>query len=198
MNRRTDVLTCLAILGGCWMSAASAQTPATSVAAPAAANTPERVVQYWLEPAPDAGTGIVERGKWLFRHQGCFLCHGPEGQGGIANRNYLNDTIPRLALAQWMKLLDQEDVAAILEPLKRGIRLESLESAPPVPQFNVVLAQYHSVLDLIRNGSVAGKKDPKGPKPPLNMPHWGRQLTDGDIDAIIAYLLAVQPVGTDK
>ena len=64
-------------------------------------------------------------------------------------------------------------------------------SSQPVPQFNVVLAQYQSVHELMRKGNVAGKKDPKGPKPPLNMPRWGRRLTDADIDAIIAYLLSV-------
>ena len=110
----------------------------------------------------------------------------------MANPNYFKDSIPRLALAEWMKL-EPEDVPPVLEQLKRGVRLETLEGSPPVPQFNVVLAQYQSVQELIRNGNPAGKKDPKGPKPPLNMPRWGRQLTDADIDAIIAYLLSLPP-----
>ena len=109
----------------------------------------------------------------------------------MPNRNYLKDTIPRLAVADLMKL-DPEDVNAVLEPLKRGVRFETLEGSPPVPRFNVVLAQYQSVQQLIRNGNVAGKKDPKRPAPPLNMPRWGRRLTDADIDAIVAYLLSVQ------
>lgn len=154
---------------------------------------PQSVVKYWLEPPPDAQAGVVERGKWLFRQQGCFLCHGPEAQGGVPNRNYLKDTIPRLTLAEWMKLFDPEDVNAVLEQLKHGVRLDTLVDSPPVPQFAVVLAQYQSVQELIRNGSVVGKKDPKGPKPPLNMPRWGRQLTDADIDALIAYLLSLPP-----
>lgn len=60
-------------------------------------------------PAPDPQAGVVERGKWLFRQQGCSLCHGPEGRGGVPNRNYLKDTIPLLAVAEWMKL-EPEDV----------------------------------------------------------------------------------------
>ena len=158
--------------------------PAAATPAPAI-NAPQDVVKYWLEPQPAASAGVVEQGKWLFRQQGCFLCHGPEAQGGVPNRNYLNDTIPALALAKWMKL-EPEDVDPVIEQLKRGVRLETLESAPPVPQLSVVLAQYQSVHALIQNGNIAGKKDPKGPKPPLNMPKWGPRLKDADIDAIIA------------
>jgi mono/diheme cytochrome c family protein len=171
-------------------SSAFAQSPGTP--ARAAQNTPQSVVRYWLEPAP-AQAGVVERGKWLFRQRGCFLCHGPEGQGGVLNRNYIKDTIPRLALAEQMKLFEPEDVSAVLDHLKRGVRLDVLADSPPVPRFNVVLAQYHSIQDVIRKGNPAGKKDPKGPTPPLNMPSWARALSDGDIDAVIAYLLSVGP-----
>ena len=189
MRAGIETLAVLAMALG--ISGASAQPPATAV--PPAQLSPESVVKYWLEPPPDAQAGVVERGKWLFRRQGCFLCHGLEGRGGVPNRNYLKDTIPRLALAEWMKL-EPEDVDPVLEQLKRGARLEALEGSPPVPRFNVVLAQYQSVQGLIRKGNVAGRKDPKGPTPPLNMPRWGRQLTDADIDAIVAYLLSVPPV----
>jgi mono/diheme cytochrome c family protein len=169
---------------------AFAQPPGTP--APATQNTPQSVVRYWLEPAP-AQPGVLERGKWLFRQKGCFLCHGPEGQGGIANRNYIKDSIPRLALAEQMKLFDAEDVSAILDQLKRGVRLDGLEGSAPVPQFNVVLAQYHSITDVIRNGNPAGKKDLRGPTPPLRMPGWGKELSDADIDALVAYLLSAVP-----
>jgi mono/diheme cytochrome c family protein len=175
------------VLGGI---SAFAQPPGTP--APAAQNTPQSVVKYWLEPAPTQA-GVVERGKWLFRQKGCFLCHGPAGEGGISNRNYIKDTIPRLALAEQMKLFDPEDVSAVLEQLKRGVRLDTLVDSPPAPQFNVVLAQYHSIADVIRNGNPAGKKDPRKPAPPLNMPRWGRELSDADVDALIAFLLSAVP-----
>jgi mono/diheme cytochrome c family protein len=173
------------------VTGAFAQTPGTP--APALHNSPESVVKYWLEPAPSPQAGVLERGKWLFRQKGCFLCHGPEGQGGVPNLNYIKDTIPRLALAEQMKLFEPEDVSAILEQMKRGVRLDSLADSPPVPQYNVVLAQYHSIQDVIRKGNPAGKKNPKGPAPPLNMPRWERELSDADIDALIAYLLSAVP-----
>lgn len=154
---------------------------------------PRGIVKYWLEPPPPQDAGPIGRGKWLFRQQGCFLCHGPEGQGGVVNRNYVKDTIPPLNLAERMMLFESDDVNAILDHMKRGTRLEALADSPPVPRFNVFLAQYHSVEDVIRNGSVAGKKDPKGVTPPLKMPAWGQQLSDANIDAIVAYLLTLQP-----
>jgi mono/diheme cytochrome c family protein len=161
-------------------------------AGPAAQLSPQSVVKYWLEPPPAAQAGVVERGKWLFRQKGCFLCHGPEGQGGVPNRNYIKDTIPRLALAEQMKL-EAEDVGPLLEQMKRGVRLDTLADSPPVPQFNVVLAQYHSIQDVIRKGNPAGKKDRKQLAPPLNMPKWEQELSEADIDAVIAYLLTAVP-----
>lgn len=69
-------------------------------------------------------------------------------------------------------------------------RNNSRASPRPV---NVVLAQYHSIADVIRKGNPAGKKDARGPTPPLHMPSWGRELSDADIDALIAYLLSAVP-----
>lgn len=175
------------VLGASGASAQPAGTPAQAIQI-----SPQSVVKYWLEPAP-AQAGVVERGKWLFRQKGCFLCHGPEGQGGVTNRNYIKDTIPRLALAEQMKLFEPEDVSAIVDQLKRGVRLDVLEGSSPVPQFNVVLAQYHSIQGVIRKGNPAAKKDQKKLAPPLNMPSWERELTEADIDAIIAYLLSAVP-----
>ena len=168
---------------------ASAQLPATPVPVPQV--PPRSVVRYWLEPAPTSA-GVIERGKWLYRQKGCFLCHGPEGQGGVPNRNYIKDTIPRLALAEDMRL-EPEDVNALVEQMKRGVRPDAMTDSPPVPEFNVVLAQYHSIRDVIRKGNAAARKDPKGPTPPLNMPAWGRELSEADIDALIAYLLSAVP-----
>ena len=77
----------------------------------------------------------------------------------MSNRNYVNDTIPRLALAEQMRL-EPEDVSPLVEQMKLGVRLETLAESPPVPEFNVVLAQYRSIQDVIRKGNAAGKKDP--------------------------------------
>ena len=164
------------------VSGAFAQTLITQVA-------PQRP-RFQSAPPPDAD--LVERGKWLFRQKGCYVCHGSEGQGGVPNRNSVKETIPRLALAEQMKLYEPEDVSAIVDQMKRGVQLDALVDSPPVPRFNVVLAQYHSIQEVIRKGNPAGKKDPQGPAP-LSMPAWERELADTDIDAIIAYLLGAIP-----
>jgi len=153
----------------------------------ASENTPDSVRRYWLERPPVNG-GVVERGEWLFRQKGCFLCHGPAGKGGVANRNYIRDTVPRLSPAQLLKLEEPEDVVTVLEHFKRGIPLDSL-AKDSVPRLEVVLAQYHTIRDLIQSGRTPAKKDANGPVPPLKMPSWRRDLSPADIDAILAYLL---------
>lgn len=152
------------------------------------------VGKYWLEPPPPQGASRAARGKWLYRRMGCVACHGPEGRGGVPNWNYVKDTVPPLnTLAERLMLFEPEDVEAVVEEMERGVDLKSLVDDPPVPRFNVVLAQYNSVRDVIRRGNPAGKKDPQGVVPPLDMPAWGQRLSDADIDYIIAYLLTLQP-----
>ncbi|MBI4456283.1 MAG: c-type cytochrome [Acidobacteria bacterium] len=150
--------------------------------------------KYWLEPPPPANANLVERGQWLFHQKGCFTCHGPEGRGGVSNWNYVKGTVPALnALAERLMLFDREDVKVIVEQMESGKNLNSLVASPPVARFNVFLAQYRSVRDLIRKGSTPGKKDPHGPVPPLEMPTWDQRLSEVEIDAVIAYLLTLQP-----
>lgn len=155
---------------------------------------PERGDEFWkvVPPAPDAS--VVERGKWLFHKVGCFTCHGAEGKGGVPNWNYIKDTVPALnTMADKLKLFYPEDATIIVDALESGVPLDSLSEDPPVPRFNLVLAQYHSVKDVIRKGNPPGKKDPKGPEPPLQMLPWSHRLSDRDVDSIIAYLLTLQP-----
>ncbi|MBI2821433.1 MAG: c-type cytochrome [Acidobacteria bacterium] len=160
----------------------------------AIASLPTGEKKYWLEPQPPAGAGLVQRGAWLFRQKGCFLCHGPEGGRGVPNKNYVAGVVPALnTLAERLMLFDPEDVKAIAEQLEQGRDLESLTDSPPVSRFNVFLAQYRSARDVIRNGSHPGKRNQRGPKPPLAMPRWESILSKADIDALIAYLLTLQP-----
>lgn len=157
----------------------------------AAASSVER---YWLESLAPESSSRVERGKQLYYRMGCFTCHGPEGRGGVRNWNYVKDTVPALnTLAERLMLFEPEDVEVVVEEMERGVDLKSLLDDPPVPRFNVVLAQYNSVRDVVRRGNPAGKKDPEGPAPPLEMPAWGQRLTDAEIDCVIAYLLTLQP-----
>lgn len=159
----------------------------------ATAGRPAERVEYWREPPPPEDAGLVRRGEWMFRQKGCITCHGPAGRGGVPNWNYVKDTVPALnTLAETMFLFSPEDVHFVVEQLEQRVPLESLEQDAPLPRFSVVLAQYESIRNVIRRGNAAGKKDPKGPAPPLEMPAWESRLSDADIDAIIAYLLTQQ------
>jgi mono/diheme cytochrome c family protein len=159
----------------------------------ATAGRPPERVEYWREPPPREDAGLVRRGEWMFRQKGCITCHGPAGQGGVPNLNYVKDTVPALnTLAQTMFLFSPEDVNFVVERLEQRVPLKSLEEDAPVGRFSVVLAQYESIRNVIRRGNPAGKKDPNGPAPPLEMPAWESRLSDADIDAIIAYLLTQQ------
>lgn len=156
--------------------------------------SPPGARKYWLESPPPAGASLVDRGRWLFRQKGCFLCHGPEGGRGIRLKNYVKGTVPTLeTLAERLMLSDPEDVRALVEQMEQGRNLESLTASPPVPRFNVFLAKYGDTRDVIRKGSVPGKKDPHGPRPPLAMPAWSQRLSDTDINALLTYLLTLQP-----
>ncbi len=161
------------------------QDPPKSEAAPNA---------YWRTPAAPGNASLVERGKAIFHYRGCVTCHGEGGKGGIRNFNYARGTVPALnALSERMMLFDAADVRAVVGAMERGVSLDSLEASPPVPKFSVVLAQYRSVRDVIRGGSVSAKRDPQGPEPPLQMPSWKGRLIDPEIDAVIAYLLTLEP-----
>lgn len=174
------------------------QSQSITVAAAAENNVEVRVAplpavgKFWLELPPPGKAGLVERGAWLYRQRGCFLCHGEEGSGGIRNPNYVKGNIPALdTLAERLMLFDPEDVNLIVEQLERGRNLEALRDDPPVPRYEAFLAQYASVRDVIRKGNAAGKMHPKGPKPPLDMPR-NKDASDEDIRALVAYLLSLQ------
>jgi len=156
-------------------------------------STSASVDKYWLKPSPSSATR-VELGEWLFHQKGCATCHGSGGQGGVRNWNYVRETVPALnTLAENMLLFSPEDVKAIVEYLEQGVSLESLEDSPPVHRFGAVLAQYRYFRNVILKGNPAGKKDPNGPPPPLEMPAWQYRLSDEDVDAVIAYLLTENP-----
>lgn len=131
-----------------------------------------------------------ERGKQLFDSMGCAACHGPEGSGGINNLNYVLDTVPPLnEMADRLMLFDPEDAVEAVELLEQGTDLDSLEQAPPFPDYSRFVAQYGAVVGVIKNGAPAAKKDPNGIAPPLQMPAWADRLSDDDMRALIAYLI---------
>jgi mono/diheme cytochrome c family protein len=152
----------------------------------------KRFGRYWLEPPPPQNADLVTKGGWLFRQKGCQTCHGMAGRGGVKNYNYIKDTVPELAtLRKRMFLFKDAHVEEILRHLEEETPLETLEEDPPFRRFGAFLAQYDSVREVIRKGNPAGRKDPEGPLPPLEMPAWGYRLSERDIDTVIAYLLSL-------
>ncbi len=121
----------------------------------------------------------------------CRACHGENGEGGVANPNYIKDEIPQLdLLAERMFLYEKEDADVIIEALEQFGDLNLAEEEPDVPRFPVVLAQYNAIRDVIIKGNPAGKKIPEGPSP-FNMPSWQKSIPAAEIDAVIAYLISI-------
>lgn len=147
------------------------------------------------EPEPDPTFATkVERGAYLFQSSGCEACHGPEGRGGVVNENYLGGTVPALDMvAERMMLFDPEDAEIAVALLEEGRDLTSLTDHPPFRGYRGFLAQYAAIRGVIENGSEAGKLDPAGPTPPLQMPPWRDTLDSDAIDAIVAYLISEFP-----
>jgi mono/diheme cytochrome c family protein len=164
--------------------------------APAARPSAPALADYWHAKAPPAGASIVERGKWIFHARGCVTCHGEGGAGGVSNFNYARGTVPALnGLSERLMLFDPGDVQSVVAALDHGVSLDSLSATTTIPRFAVVLAQYHAVEDIIRNGSVSAKLNPADPEPPLQMPTWGGRLSGREIDAVVAYLITLSPPG---
>lgn len=144
-----------------------------------------------FSPLPPA----VERGRRLYLEVGCAVCHGPAGEGGVRNPNYVKETIPALdTLVERMVLYDPEDVGVVLKALASLRPGESLKDAEEVdvPRAPVVIAQYESIRDVILGGNPAGRKEPSG-HPPLDMPAWNDKLTPAEVNDVIAYLLSLYP-----
>lgn len=151
-------------------------------------------------PAPEPHFATkVARGKYLFHEKGCFACHGQNGIGGVVNPNYIGGTVPALRLiAERMMIFEPADAKTIVKLMNEGKDLDALRSNPPIPRYNVFLAQYHAIKQLIQNGNPAAKKDPNGPTPPLQMPSWRGKLNDEDMTDILAFLLTQYPWDGDQ
>ena len=93
-----------------------------------------------------------------------------------------------------MLLTYEEDADLVVELLEENANLEEDPRYQEIERYRAVLAQYHSIGDVIRNGNPAGSADPEGPLPAIPfMPAFDGILSDQDISAIIACLLTLQP-----
>ena len=124
----------------------------------------------------------------------CVACHGIDAKGGVENPNYVKKTVPALnTLTERMFLEDPQAASTVAELLGQGRDITAMSPPLDVPNRGRVLAQYRAILNVIEQGSVAGKADPQGPEPLLNMPSWAERLTKKDISSILNYLLKLYP-----
>lgn len=132
-------------------------------------------------------------GKALYEKY-CISCHGKDGKGGVENRNYAKGTVPpHDTLAEKMFLEYAEDAEYVSDLLAKGVDIDKMSPPLDVDSHARVLAQYRSVVEVIKKGNPAGKKDPEGPTPPLQMPGWDGRMDPEDVKSILAYLLTLYP-----
>ncbi len=143
-----------------------------------------------LPPKPAYPLSIIKKGNKIFQ-QYCTACHGKHARGGVRNPNYKYDFIPKLnTLAERMFLYKKDRQEAVIAILDEFGDLLEAGSQPDIPGFFKVVAKYMPVQNIILNGRIVERKDPKG-MPPLNMPAWGATISDKDVSAVIAYLISV-------
>ena len=142
-----------------------------------------------LPQKPKYALPIIENGKQIFQRY-CTACHGQNGKGGVRNPNYKNDYIPRLnTLSEQMFLYKKQKQDAIISILTEYGDLLEAGPQPDIPGFFKVVAKYMPVQNIIINGRRVEKKDKKG-SPPLNMPAWGKTITEKERSSVIAYLIS--------
>jgi len=152
-------------------------------------------VAFYVESLQQEPENFLESGKLYYKAFGCIQCHGPDGSGGVKNPNYAKETIPPLdTMAENMLLMYKEDADLVVELLEDNENLGEDRRFQEILRSAAVLAQYHSIGDVIRNGNPAGRADPEGPIPAIPfMPRYEGILSDQDVRAIISYLLTLQP-----
>lgn len=152
-------------------------------------------------PAVTTVSTRVERGAWLFQRSGCSTCHGADGRGGVPNENAVGGFVPALnILAERVGLYEEAHAQIVVDALEAGHHFEDREAFVGVPDYEFVLGEYRAMRDVILGGERATRKDDEGPDPPMRMPSWDQRLhadhgpiSEPEIDALVAYLLTLQP-----
>jgi len=149
-------------------------------------------------PPLRADADFVARGAWIYLARGCVTCHGPEGRGGVLNKNANNSPVPQHdTTARKLFLASAEDAEAFQTLLERHTDLSTLEEEPEIHAFPAVRARFENAREIIRRGRYSGKLDPAGPEPPLQMPAWQYLVDDREIDALLAYFVSLYPWDDD-
>lgn len=144
-------------------------------------------------PRPDTES-LVDHGAYLYLEKGCTTCHGPEGQGGIANDNSANSPVPaHNTTAEKLFIGTPDDAEAFIDLVTSTKDLGSLDEPPEIALFPVVRTRYENAKEIIRNGRYSSKADPTGPEPPLQMPAWQYIVEEREIDALLVYFVSLYP-----
>ena len=144
--------------------------------------------EYWVRPDATTEQAPVARGRYLFRYAGCASCHNAKGNRGFPNPNALGDEIPAAY-----------EMAEKMQIMIRLLQNEERLATARCSSYRAFHQEYSATRQLIIRGSIPDKQDGQGPIPPVKMPAWeeransdGTPLSLADIDAILAYLIALQ------
>lgn len=79
-------------------------------------------------PAPDTA---VARGRLVYEHYGCTMCHGPDGNGGVPNPNALrNGKVP--SIIDVADVYTAAEVAQLIRAGRHNVdRAEATGAIPP-------------------------------------------------------------------
>jgi len=144
-------------------------------------------------PLPDT-SDLVETGSYLYLAKGCVTCHGPEGQGGIANHNSANSPVPAHdTTAEKLFLGSPDDAEVFIQVVTSTGDLTSLEESPEIHLFPVVRTRFDNAREIIRKGRYSSKLNPDGPEPPLQMPAWQHIVDEREIDSLLVYFVSLYP-----
>jgi len=144
-------------------------------------------------PLPDT-TDLVATGAYLYLEKGCVTCHGPEGQGGIANRNSANSPVPaHNTTAEKLFLESPDEADAFIKMVSSTHDLSTVEEPTDITLFPVVRTRFINAKEIVRKGRYSSKARPDGPEPPLQMPAWQYIIEEREVDALLVYFISLYP-----
>ncbi len=137
----------------------------------------------------------IEAGYRLYLSLGCAACHGPEGEGGVANPNYLRSKFPAVKnMAKQLGLTTADRFDRAVGLLAAGLELDE----PARMGFSgagLVAARYADVRDAILAGRSAYKGKREGPEP-IPMPGYAGRLERHELARVVAAMLLFAPPET--
>jgi len=159
----------------------------------------EEEEEYELSPEEKAWRQqVLQEGIALLNKYGCALCHGPRGQGGVKNPNYLKDTFPAFnQMATKLGIEYPEDVDVVVQLLGRGQSLNDPSKIDVPDGARIISARYETLATVIMKGNMAMKKDENGPEP-IPMPSFKGVLSEQEMNKIIAAMLILYPLKEEQ